>query len=81
MTGNDMRIKPCPFCGGEGRLVKEYESGHGYCIDEHVVRCRECGAYGGRTSTYGNDKPAEELKKEAIDMWNTRKDEHENQEN
>lgn len=70
---SEEKLLPCPFCGGEGRLIKTYESGHGYCIDIHAVKCQKCGAKGGTTSTYRNESPEEELKKKAIDKWNMRR--------
>ncbi len=49
---SEEKLLPCPFCGGEARLTYDFETGHGYCIKEHMVRCERCGARGGLTSCY-----------------------------
>ena len=37
---NELTLKPCPFCGGEAVLVKNFSSIPGWSY----VRCQECGA-------------------------------------
>lgn len=53
-----MKIKPCPFCGGEAKLEKM-----GY---PHHVYCTKCSA---RVTGKGFDKDGEQ---DAIKRWNTR---------
>lgn len=55
---SDLTLKPCPFCGGEARLVKDFCS----FKDWNYVRCEECGAM---TSTADNAY-------RAINYWNQR---------
>lgn len=62
-----MRIKYCPFCGGEAIVVKE--RGEIPCDDQYQVLCpyvegenKGCGSASGYHSTM----------KEAIDAWNKR---------
>ena len=61
----DLKLKPCPFCGGEA-----YSS---YGDDRWYIRCFECGAY---LSNYmGCDYGPEAMKKcrkMVIDKWNRR---------
>ena len=52
----DSGLDPCPFCGGEAKLVSTLG-------DRYWVGCNNCGAEQGFTS------PTEE---EAIERWNTR---------
>ena len=57
-----MKIKPCPFCGSEARVVS--------CCYGSQVECSECGAM---TKRYldGMDTNRESEKK-AIEAWNKR---------
>lgn len=54
-----MEIKPCPFCGGEGRLE---ETIMGRPI-EYFIGCRNCGI---ETRLFKTSE-------EALEFWNTRK--------
>lgn len=51
------RLKPCPFCGCEARLLFR-----GYIDPAYVVVCTECGAEG----TESKDR------RKAVDNWNRR---------
>ena len=55
------KLKPCPFCGSEAKVVEEYDG----MIGENVyfVECCNCRA----TFYNGNDNKIEEIKK-----WNRR---------
>ena len=55
---NYMKLKPCPFCGGEAKAVKEI---FGTCWK---VKCKKCSCNVGR-SWFWN-------KNYAICAWNTR---------
>ena len=55
---DDLKLKPCPFCGGEAILVKDFSA----FKDWTYVRCQGCGA---ATSVSGNAF-------KAIDSWNKR---------
>lgn len=56
------KIKPCPFCGGEGRLQAVITESR-INQDDYFVKCRECGA---STMKYFSKQ------KEAIAAWNRR---------
>ena len=58
---DDLNLKPCPFCGGEAILVKDFSS----FKDWTYVRCKECGA---ATAVSGNAF-------KALDLWNKRVEE------
>lgn len=68
---SEEKLLPCPFCGGEARLTYDFETGHGYCIKEHMVRCERCGARGGLTSDYYGGTE-DELREKAVEKWNMR---------
>ena len=69
---SEEKLLPCPFCGGEARLTYENEMGHGYCIENHLVRCERCGARGGLTSCYWDKGTRDELREKAVEKWNMR---------
>jgi Lar family restriction alleviation protein len=56
---NEIVLKPCPFCGGDAGL--------GYSPDGHFVNCTVCCASTNNLTAHGNTK------EEAIELWNTRK--------
>ena len=62
-------LKPCPFCGGEARIVSEYDTdGFG---EFHKVACRACGASSKHHFvSSGNDCP--QYYQEVRDDWNMR---------
>ena len=71
MNGNDVKLKPCPFCGGEAGAMEHTEViGHGACVKEYYVQCLECGAQGPRESTYY--KPWWQCVEECAKKWNKR---------
>lgn len=60
----DIKLLPCPFCGGEARLQRRNKK-HGY-----YVVCKACGC---RTPYYQYQfLSREELRNTAIATWNTR---------
>lgn len=66
---DDVKLKPCPFCGGKASL--KFEDGKfGWPPDLNYVKCVECGARG---SVYYSDLRDELYKaKLAIAAWNRR---------
>lgn len=61
-----IKLKPCPFCGGEARLQQRARTSHGF-----YVICKNCGC---RTPFYQYQfDSVEKLREEAITAWNTRK--------
>lgn len=71
MNGNDVKLKPCPFCGGEAGAMEHTEViGQGACVKEYYVQCLECGAHGPRESTYY--KPWWQCVEECAKKWNKR---------
>ena len=68
-----MKLKPCPFCGGEAKLKKGFPSRQIAHCRQAVVQCKECGC---RTITF-KQMPMErwqDVDKEAIETWNNRID-------
>lgn len=68
----DEKLKPCPFCGGEGKLMY---GGEGSCTakGKSFVRCEECGAMSQKfevSPKYSSDELA-------IRAWNRREQEDE----
>ena len=57
-------LKPCPFCGGEGKLVIP-DSWDPY---KAFVRCKECGITGPTVWMVDDEK----FKTTAVKKWNTR---------
>lgn len=55
------KLKSCPFCGGEARMVQEYDAMIGKTF--YFVECADC------TGTIFNGEINE---KEAIEKWNRR---------
>lgn len=55
------KLKPCPFCGGEVKLVTDFSQNkdHVYCFE-----CTECGALVYMDDLIDKDK--------SIEAWNTR---------
>lgn len=62
---SEIKLKPCPFCGGEARLQRKNKK-HGY-----YVICKKCGC---RTPYFQYQFDSlEKLRETAIEAWNTRK--------
>lgn len=58
---NDSGLRPCPFCGDEGKVFRFYASG-GIGVDGYCVKCHNC-----NSETY-----IFQCKNDAIMAWNTR---------
>jgi Lar family restriction alleviation protein len=75
MSKDALKLKPCPFCGGEAQLdeiqeAAEYSPGIYYC--GYAVCCMNCIA---RVSAYEDyDEPHDPAKRkaEAVAAWNLR---------
>jgi Lar family restriction alleviation protein len=59
------KLKPCPFCGGEAKLV--WSGGFRY------AECTECGISGNDAGSFGLET-GEQIDKAAAEKWNTRAD-------
>lgn len=59
---NDKELKPCPFCGGEARIVQEYDAMIGETF--YFCECINCTG----TILYGKFNK----KEYAIEAWNRR---------
>lgn len=61
----DVKLKPCPFCGGEARVRSFY-----YELEYGAqAYCRNCDACGHQVQ---ESMPLEEVKVLAVEAWNTR---------
>lgn len=60
-----IRIRPCPFCGGKGRIKRNYSSGFYYTR----VQCIVCDS---QSRTYRNVEEVEVDDRLAISAWNLR---------
>jgi Lar family restriction alleviation protein len=78
-----IKLKPCPFCGGEAAVEKTGIGGyHGGRDIYHVVVCEKCGAAGKRIGFYESPKmtnrfsiwvdPKYNPEIGAADIWNQR---------
>ena len=64
ITMDEIKLKPCPFCGGKG--VEILEDGNKYLYYRYMAQCQKCGANAKLSRT----------KEEARKAWN-RRAEHE----
>lgn len=55
---SDIKLKPCPFCGGHRVVLLRFNYGRNY-----AAKCMECGAFGESGIS----------KIQAVTQWNTRK--------
>ena len=65
MDKETIDLKPCPFCGGEAKIIEEHDIMIGETF--YFCECVDC------TATILGGKVEE---KEAIKMWNRRVDEN-----
>ena len=63
-----MKLKPCPFCGGEAKLTVY---SHNEIPTDWSIRCQSCGGSIYEVSPNGNQG---DLKALAIAKWNRRPD-------
>ena len=57
-------LRECPFCGGEARLMCDFECG----VESKTVKCIKCGAKVNNFFKYNEERST----KEAVDAWNRR---------
>lgn len=70
-----MRLKSCPFCGGEAYLEKSSRVYYrGKTEKAAYVRCLNCQARTGKVmiSDYGFTSHSKEAEDKAVEMWNRR---------
>lgn len=67
----DIKLKPCPFCGGEAKMKHGYPSQQRAGMRQAVVQCKSCGC---RTVTYRQlpYQPWKKVDEQAIFVWNRR---------
>lgn len=67
----ELKILPCPFCGGKAEMYNGVEcSGHGAFYEYSVVMCSKCNASGKRIY----DVDVKDKKTHAMEAWNRRVD-------
>lgn len=67
----EIKLKPCPFCGGRAKLKHGYPYRQIKGMRQAVVQCKSCGC---RTITY-RQLPYQswtEVDDEAVNAWNKR---------
>ena len=69
----DVKLKPCPFCGGEAYFLKPRTMNSSFV--SVGVECKMCGAnpYGVLVYKFETD---ENKKKAVAELWNRRRDEN-----
>lgn len=68
-----IKLKPCPFCGGEAEFYRTpIKINGGYC-DSVVVRCKDCEARTARILYNARKHQNDSEYDEAAAAWNTRK--------
>ena len=68
---NEIKLKPCPFCGGEAVLWDREVVGYGKIVLTWQVFCKDCGI---RTPHFYTRKGVslQMAKHSAIEAWNKR---------
>ena len=69
---SDMRLKNCPFCGGEAEFYRTPVKINGRWCDSVVVRCKNCKARTNRVLYDAKKHPNDEEYNEAAAAWNAR---------
>lgn len=68
-------LKPCPFCGGRGKLEESFRAFiGGETTKVAFVHCRDCNARSGRVkiADYNRTSRSQEASAEAVRLWNNR---------
>ena len=40
---SEIKLKPCPFCGGAAEIVWEVDAGYYFAEESYHTRCKDCG--------------------------------------
>lgn len=72
MTDDNMKLKPCPFCGGPAELVKSRLPDGKTCYKVGYVRCKKCYARSGEQSLDGYYGAPIATDQEIRELWNRR---------
>ena len=70
---SEIKLKPCPFCGGEAEFVRKPVKANGGWCDAVYVRCTACDARSNRVLYSANIHRNDSEYTEATEAWNTRK--------
>ena len=65
----EIKLKPCPFCGGAAEIVWEVDAGYYFAEESYHTRCKDCGCNLG-----GGVLEGFETEEEAAEAWNRRAD-------
>ena len=68
-----MNLLPCPFCGGEAKVVAGRWSGHGEGGTLYLAQCTKCGAeVPSKSADWPYNQEKESGEAGAIEAWNQR---------
>ena len=67
---SEIKLKPCPFCGGEASVNRMYREWDKQLYTVVSVGCKSCGCY--IDEPYRNNKELEVRESKIIQTWNRR---------
>ena len=70
----EIEVLSCPFCGSDNIDVIHYAGFYGYSADEFYVKCKDCGACGGKVVDDRCSLSTTKQKELAVEKWNMRCD-------
>ena len=65
-------LKPCPFCGGDAKIKKDYERDGHYNIPIYFIKCSSCGSNSAPYKTEWRLPGDVQTMEELINRWNRR---------
>lgn len=68
----EIEVFSCPFCGSDNIDVIHYTGSYGYSTDETYVKCKYCGATGGKIVDSRYNLTNARQKELAVEKWNMR---------